>query len=63
MRVQDPKSNTEFWKVQAQHEKAEGLWNEMFDELMEFKNKHGHCHVPKEYSENPVSRKIDLQSP
>ncbi len=28
------------------------LWNELYDELSNFKNKHGHCNVPKEYPEN-----------
>lgn len=29
------------------------LWDEIYNELAEFKNKNGHCNVPKEYSENP----------
>ena len=29
------------------------LWDEIYNELAEFKNKNRHCNVPKEYSENP----------
>lgn len=29
------------------------LWDETYNELLGFKKKHGHCIVPKKYSENP----------
>jgi len=31
----------------------EASWEKMFTELIEYKNIHGHCHVPHKYSENP----------
>lgn len=29
------------------------LWDEIYNELVEYKNKNGHCNVPKEYPDNP----------
>ena len=28
-------------------------WEERWDELREFRERHGHCNVPKKYPENP----------
>ena len=34
-------------------EMDEAKWEERFAELVDFKNKHGHCKVPRKFDENP----------
>jgi hypothetical protein len=50
--IWEPKSHQDFWKVQGSNKKAEDLWENNFAELMEYRDEHGDCLVPKEFPPN-----------
>jgi Helicase associated domain len=53
-RVEKLKSIGFIWKLKEQHNGLwrNGQWNEKFNQLLQFKEEHGHCNVPWGYAEN-----------
>jgi hypothetical protein len=50
--IWDPKADPNFYMIQGENEKALDLWEEMFQELLEYKEERGDCMVPKSFAPN-----------
>ena len=42
------------WRTAVEWDPIAALWEKMFSELVRFKEEHGHCKVPRGWSENPA---------
>jgi hypothetical protein len=50
--IWDPKADPDFWKIQNENEKAFDLWEDNYNDLLEYKEEHGDCNVPKMFPLN-----------
>ena len=51
----EAKKDPAFWAIQQQTTQEDDKWETRFNMLLEFKEEHGHCLVPKEFVPNMVS--------
>jgi hypothetical protein len=50
----DAKADPDFWRIQNDTQESNIVWDERFQELLDYKKEYGDCLVPKNFPENQV---------